>query len=279
MGQQVLISLAGAPLGSRVFLESQPTSGPIERVRALALPLRTGQSVPDFRAILPPVRPGAPEVYVPVAIVDGKEIRGESFRRPEPSRSVVAQPIAVAREVTAAVVSASSAAPIGAGKEAGLPFPAMELLAHVEADLPSATVFGATPEGVRIVFDIADGHWHGPRINARYKAEGGDWLVVRRDGVGIPNVRATLETIDGALLYYELTGNIDLGPGGYERILANEMPDVAPFSAFARVSTSSESWKWLNRLTLVAVGVVNLKIRRAIYDVYSVECDSAALHR
>jgi len=270
MGREVLVSMDRAPLGLRVFLESLPSGGPIERIQAFALPAEPNSAVRHFRGIVPAWQPGSPKLYLPVAVLNGEEVRGERFLLSDPSAD-----LRPARALGPSDRGPTLAAP-GAAPSA-LPFPTMTLLAHVEADLPSATLFGATPEGVRIAFYIADGHWHGPRINARYKAEGGDWLVVRRDGIAIPNVRATLETSDGALLYYELTGTIDLGPAGYERSLVGDLSAVAPFSAVARVSTSSERWQWLNRLTLVGAGVVNLKSRRAHYDLYSIQCDPEAL--
>jgi hypothetical protein len=149
----------------------------------------------------------------------------------------------------------------------------MELLAHVESNLPTFTVFGPTPEGLRLAFYISDGDWAGPRIQARYKSEGGDWIVVRRDGVAVPNARATLETSDGGLLYYELSGTIDLGPDGYARSLASDWPESAALSVVARISTSCENWKWLNRLTLVGAGIVNLKVGHTSYDLYSIQYD------
>jgi hypothetical protein len=153
----------------------------------------------------------------------------------------------------------------------------MELLAHVEAKLPKATLFGKTPEGVRIAFYIAEGRWDGPRIRAQYRSEGGDWMLVREDGVGIPNARATLETDDGALLYYELTGTVDLGPNGCASVLANTAPEVAPLSVVAKITTASERWGWLNRLTIVGAGVVKLKTGTAIYDIYSIGCAEPSL--
>jgi hypothetical protein len=261
--REVLVRLQQAPLGTRVFLESQPASGPSERIQALALPARAGHPERDFLARLP-VRPRATDCsYLPVAAFDGSEVRGT----PLPASQLAA---AVQPRVIPAAVQASPQAQ-------ELPFPSMELIAHVEAELPKATVFGPTPDGLRIAFYIADGQWRGPHIHAHYRAEGGDWLVVRKDGVGLPSVRATLETDDGALLYYELTGSIDMGPEGYERALANDLSAVAPFSAVARISTASEKWSWLNRIVLMGAGVVNLQIRRAHYDLYSMRCDPAAL--
>jgi uncharacterized protein DUF3237 len=267
--REVLVSLARAPVGSRVFLESQPEAGPVERIQAFALPTSGASGSREFRAVLPKQPSKAQQIYVPVAIANGEQTRGESIRAEYPEMP----PVTSARDVPQAGARRAPVTPA----ETPLPAPTMTLLAHVDAELPNATVFGATPEGLRIAFYIADGHWRGPRIHARYKPEGGDWLLVRKDGIAIPDVRATLETSDGALLYYELSGKIDLGATGYERSLAGELPEVTPFSAVARVSTSSEAWKWMNRLTLVGVGLVNLKIRRARYDLYSLQCEPQAV--
>jgi len=264
--REVLVSLAQAPLGSRVFLESRaPSGGPTERTQTYALPARAGTPLREFRAVLPTAPTDAERVYQPIAFFNGEEIRGEPFRVSN------AVPVPASTELLRSTEASAESS------QSALPLPQMTLLAHVDADLPNATVFGQTPEGLRIAFYLSDGFWRGPRIHARYRAEGGDWLLVRKDGVAIPDVRSTLETSDGALLYYELTGKIDLGPGGYERILTGAFPEVAPFSAVGRISTSSDNWSWLNRLTLVAVGIVNLKIRHAHYDLYALQCDPKAL--
>ena len=48
---------------------------------------------------------------------------------------------------------------------------------------------------------------------------GGDWLTLRSDGVGILDVRATLEADDGALIYTSYSGGDDLYrcPGGIQQ--------------------------------------------------------------
>ncbi len=240
-GSDVIVELARAPIGTRVFLESLSPVGPRERVPAWAVASRAGEGKRRYRAQLPW---GLDTAVVPIAIVGGRELRGEPVQRVE---------------------TPPAAASMGQAR-----FPvALELLAHAEAKLPTVTVFGATPEGVRMAFYIKEGRWSGPRINARYKSEGGDWLLVRKDGVAIPDLRATLETEDGALLFYRLTGTVDLGPDGYARTLDRDLPQSASLSVVSTVSTSSEHWSWLNRLTLVGVGVVDLRKGHVQYDLYS----------
>lgn len=266
---EVLVSMAQAPLGCRMFLESLPTSGPRETVRAFELPQRLGSSQREYRALLPP---GSSGQYVPVAIVDGNELRGLPFLIDGARRTVTTEPRAA---VTAFEPHGRGSAAPDTGKPVLAP-PKLELIARVESDLPKFTSFGATPEGLRIAFYISGGRWNGPKIRAVYRSEGGDWVLVRKDGVAIPNARATLETPDGALLYYELTGTIDLGPDGYARGLANQWPRVAALSLVARVSTSSERWSWLNRSTLIGVGAVDLNVGHTTYDLYTLASEPSA---
>jgi hypothetical protein len=247
----VIVELARAPQGTRVFLDLLAASGPRERISAWALPQQPGSEARRYRARLPESLSGFTGSYVPVAVLGGDEVRGEPLQmglRP-----------AASDDSTAEGLPPFEAFP-----------PALQLLAHVYSDLPTATVFGATPEGIRMAFYVKDGRWSGPRIHAHYKSEGGDWLLVRKDGVAIPDARATLTTDDGALLYYRLGGTLDLGPDGYALALRNELPKSAPLSVTAQVSTSSEKWKWLNRLTLVGAGLVDLQKGRVRYDLYSI---------
>jgi hypothetical protein len=250
-GRDVIITLLGPARATRVYLESLPAAGPAAVTRAVALLPQDGGGAREYRAV-PPSSSERDPSYVPVAVFGADEVRGQAFRLSE-----------LQRAPSAAVPRANAANP------GAMPPPALDLIAHVEADLPRTTVFGPTPEGIRIAFYITHGQWHGPRVHARYKSEGGDWLLVREDGVAIPNLRSTLETDDGALLYYQLTGTVDLGPDGYARTLARDLPALAPIAVVAQVSTSSERWSWLNRTTLVGTGIVNLKEGRVLYDVYS----------
>ena len=110
----------------------------------------------------------------------------------------------------------------------------------------------------------------GPKINAKIRGEGGDWMLVRRDGVGVADVRITYETDDGALLLSRYYGIFDLGPGGYERALRDEYDPVPPLVLAPQFITSHPNWLWLNRLQCVAVGGVTMADLLVRFDLYAI---------
>jgi hypothetical protein len=130
--------------------------------------------------------------------------------------------------------------------------------------------FGPAPDGLHITFYIASGEIHGPKISAKIRGEGGDWMLVRRDGVGVADVRITYETDDGALLLSRYYGIFDLGPSGYERALRNEYDPVPPLVLAPQFVTSHPNWLWLNRLQCLAVGRVTMSELLVRFDLYAI---------
>ena len=131
-------------------------------------------------------------------------------------------------------------------------------------------VIGETPAGLRMNAYISGGEISGPRLRGRVLPVGGDWLTVRPDGVGVLNVRASAETHDGALLYIEYVGVMDLGPDGYQRMLRGEPPPKIAIQAAPRWLTAHPSYLWLNRLQCVNVGMFDAATSSVSYDVYAV---------
>ena len=82
-------------------------------------------------------------------------------------------------------------------------------------------VIGPVPEGIRANFYLAGGSVEGPRLKGKVLPVGADFLLLRKDGIGVLDVRATFETEDGALIYVAYSGTVDAGPDGYERFLAD----------------------------------------------------------
>jgi hypothetical protein len=130
--------------------------------------------------------------------------------------------------------------------------------------------FGPAPDGLHITFYIESGEIRGPKINAKIRGEGGDWMIVRRDGVGVADVRITYETDDGALLLSRYYGIFDLGPGGYERALRQEYDPVPPLVLAPQFLTSHPNWLWLNRLQCLAVGRVTMADLLVRFDLYAI---------
>jgi hypothetical protein len=121
---------------------------------------------------------------------------------------------------------------------------------------------------MHITYYIESGEIHGPKING--KVRGGDWMVLRHDGVGVAESRITYETDDGALLLSRYNGIFDLGPDGYERAVRNEFDPVPPLVLAPQFITSHPNWLWLNRLQCLAVGRATMADLIVRLDIYAI---------
>jgi len=101
---------------------------------------------------------------------------------------------------------------------------------------------GETPYGTVSIFPVTGGSFEGDRLRGKVVAGGGDWVTVRADGTLELDLRVTLETDDGALIYMTFTGVRD-DPSHYFRTLP-------------RFETAASQYAFLNRLLAVGVGEV-----------------------
>ena len=113
----------------------------------------------------------------------------------------------------------------------------------------------ASPEGMKMIFVAQGGRFEGERLSGEILPGGGDWLRVGSDRIGRIDVRATLRTDDGELIYMTNTGVIALGDTGLARFGAGE--DIAWDQAHIRSAplfeTGAEPYQWLNAVTTVAI--------------------------
>jgi Protein of unknown function (DUF3237) len=115
---------------------------------------------------------------------------------------------------------------------------------------------GAGPRGTRITAPITDGNFEGPRLRGRVLPGGGDWTVLRGDGVLELDLRVTLETDDGALIHMTSFG-LRHGPTDVIAALARGEsvdPSTYYFRTQARFETGHPKYEFLNRLLAVAGG-------------------------
>lgn len=118
-------------------------------------------------------------------------------------------------------------------------------------------VLPRTPAGTRLVFEVTSGWIRGERLNATVTGHANaDWLLVGPDGVGTLDVRAMAETDDGALVFIQYHGRVDVGAG----------PD-APVYATPRFETGDERYGWLNRIQAVGKGeLVGLTLTYELFE-------------
>jgi glucuronate isomerase len=90
------------------------------------------------------------------------------------------------------------------------------------------------------IFPVSGGSFEGERLRGKVLAGGGDWVTARPDGTFELDLRATLETDDGALIHVTFTGVRD-DEHHYLRTLT-------------RFETAAPQYAFLNRLLAVGVG-------------------------
>ena len=105
--------------------------------------------------------------------------------------------------------------------------------------------FGAVPYGVRTFVPVAGGEFEGPRLRGKILPGGGDWLLLRSDGVLELDLRITLETDDHALIYMTFQGLRHGTPDDLARFYFRTVP---------RFETSADSYAFMNRIVAVGVG-------------------------
>ena len=110
---------------------------------------------------------------------------------------------------------------------------------------------------------------HGPRLRGAVLPVGGDWLLLRTDGIGLVDVRLTLQTHDNALIYMAYNGVLDLGADGYAKFLAGEMPATFPVRIAPRFQTGHSAYVWLNRLQCFGIGEADTREAKVSYDIYA----------
>ncbi|NVK42555.1 MAG: DUF3237 domain-containing protein [Oceanospirillaceae bacterium] len=144
----------------------------------------------------------------------------------------------------------------------------MEHVCRLDYQLAEPEIIGPVGEGLRIITPIAGGEVSGLRLNGKICPTGADWALIRRDGVVVIDVRATLETNDGALIQLTYTGRGDLGEGGYESFLRGDPVPVTELQIVPVMQCAHPDYLWLDRPQFVGVGAADLANLKVSYDIY-----------
>ena len=145
-----------------------------------------------------------------------------------------------------------------------------EFLCELVGDLGEPQIIGQTPHGVRIIIPVIGGSVSGPKLKGEVLPGGGDWVLRRPDGAGELDVRVTMRTDDGELVYAYYRGINNMPLSIRERIQKGE--DVDPSEYYFRTTpvfeTGSEKYAWLNQI--ICVGVGKIEPHRVRYKVYQI---------
>lgn len=115
---------------------------------------------------------------------------------------------------------------------------------------------GDGPFGSRMFFDVTGGELEGPRVRGKFVGGGGDWLLAGPDGFGRLDVRAQIETDDGAFLYLQYFGLIEMNDkvqaamGSAQETAFEEQY----FRTSPRFETGDARYAWLNTSLFIGEG-------------------------
>jgi hypothetical protein len=135
-------------------------------------------------------------------------------------------------------------------------------LANATVALAPPIMIPNGPLGTRLIVEVQGFDLEGERIRAHQKGvAGADWALATPDGkLSSLDVRVTLETDDGALIYAHYTGRLDLSEGFGAR----------PVYTAPLFETGDERYAWLNRIQAVAKGTLSSDLSTLTYEIYEV---------
>jgi hypothetical protein len=135
-----------------------------------------------------------------------------------------------------------------------------EFVFEALVECAGALDLGAGPLGARKLIPIVGGTFEGPRIKGKVLPGGGDWQLVRADGVLEVDARYTIQTDDGAMVSVRNQGIVVTA--GTERYVRSAPSFEAP---------AGSAHDWLNKAIFVGtIGVANrapLVVRISVFKV------------
>jgi muconolactone delta-isomerase len=155
--------------------------------------------------------------------------------------------------------SSSSTGPAPDKPAAGEPLPAPYLtrLYRLEATLGDPLDLGDTGRGRRRIVPLTGGSFSGPALRgALLPGASADWQTVLADETALADVRCTLQTDHGALMYVQSRGVRHGSAAVLTRLARGEEVDASEytFRTATQIETAFPELAWLNKGVFISVG-------------------------
>ncbi len=153
-----------------------------------------------------------------------------------------------------------------------LPDPRVNLIYRLVAAVGEPQDLGEISAGRRRIVPLTSGSFSGPELRGTLlPGASADWQIILSDGTVLGDVRYTLETERGDLLYVQSMGVRHGRPDVLERLGRGEDVDAADytFRTSVKIETGVAHLEWLNKGIFISVG--GRQPGGVVYEVYLVE--------
>jgi hypothetical protein len=129
-------------------------------------------------------------------------------------------------------------------------------LCTVDITLSEPLMVGSGPAGFRLVVEVETMAVTGERLRGQMKGRASaDWITLQGPIASV-DVRATIETDDGAIVFCHYTGRIDFTDG----------PGTAPVYVAPLFETGDDRYQWLNLVQAAGVGTMSTSATEIHYE-------------
>lgn len=152
-----------------------------------------------------------------------------------------------------------------------LPEPRLTQVYRLEATLGQPLDLGDTTQGRRRIVALTGGTFAGPELNGRLlPGASADWQIVLPDGTALGDIRYTLETDSGDLLYVQSRGVRHGSAEVLGRLARGEDVDASEytFRTSTLIETAAPELDWVNKGVFISVG--GRQAAGVIYETYLV---------
>jgi hypothetical protein len=152
-----------------------------------------------------------------------------------------------------------------------LPEPRLTLVYRLEATLGQPLDLGDVAQGHRRIVPQTGGTFTGPELHGKLlPGASADWQLVLPDGTALGDIRYTLQTDAGELLYVQSRGVRHGSAEVLARLARGEDVDASEytFRTSTQIETAAPRLDWLNKGIFISVG--GRQADGVIYETYLV---------